>query len=621
MNGKTSKPRPLELLAPARDAATARAAILHGADAVYIGGPGHGARAAASNSVADIAGIVEFAHSYNVRVYVTVNTLVYDNEIPAVEKMIADLYHVGVDALIVQDLGILRMDLPPISLHASTQCDARTPEKARWLQDLGFSQIVLPREFSVDEIRAVSDVVDVPLEVFVHGALCVSFSGDCQASLLATGRSANRGECSQMCRLSYDLVDGSGEKIIKGRHLLSLRDMNRLSALEELADAGASSFKIEGRLKDETYVKNVTAAYSAALDRLVALYPDRYRRASLGRSVTAFTPDLSRSFNRGFTDYFIHGVDRKARITSFDSPKHTGQPVGKVRSVKGLRIDLDLRPGIALAPGDGLCFFRPDDTLAGFRVNKVEGSAILTSPGATLPRIGTELRRNNDISWEKMLRSKAERRILVDASLRVTSSSRLALTFTIPGGTTATTTAPLPASEPARSEQTTVRRDAIAKLGDTPYLLHTLHDSVPPDIFIPVAVLSSLRRDAVNALDSARRAAYSFDYRRPADPYAKAPFSVTSYHDNVANRLAEEVYAASGVDVKEKALEVSPTPSGETRVMTTRYCLRRELGACLKEKSATRIKGPLYLLHGNSRWRLDFDCPRCRMEVIANPDS
>lgn len=616
---KDKSPRPLELLAPARDVTTARAAILHGADAIYMGGPGHGARAAAANSIEEIAEAVEFARRYDVRVYVTVNTLVYDSEIAEVERMIRSLYRIGVDALIVQDLGILAMDIPPIALHASTQCDARTPEKARWLEDLGFSQIVLPREFSADEIRQVRDIVDIPLEVFVHGALCVSFSGDCQASFLATGRSANRGECSQMCRLSYDLVDGNGEKIVKGKHLLSLRDMNRLSSLEELAAAGASSFKIEGRLKDEAYVKNVTAAYSSALDRLVALYPDRYRRASLGRARPSFVPDVARSFNRGFTDYFLHGVDRKVRMASAESPKHIGMPVGDVKSVKKGRIYIDLRPGVELVAGDGLCFFRHDGSIAGFRVNRVDGSSVVPSLGADLPEAGTSLRRNNDIMWEKSLKAAGERRIDINAHLYLTTSGYLTLTFGIPGGVSASAAVPMNDRQEARSPQKDVRRAAVAKLGDTPYALSEWKDDVADDVFIPAGLLTGLRRKAVEALESGRRASYKYDYRRPAADVVKAPFIAATYHDNVANSLAEKVYSGSGVKVKEKALEVAAPPTGETWVMTTRYCIRRELGACLREKSGSRMKAPLCLIHGNSRWRLDFDCARCRMEVIANP--
>ena len=324
----TTTPRPIELLAPARNAATARAAILHGADAVYIGASHHGARAAAGNSVADIAATAELAHLYGARVYVTVNTLVYDNELAEVEQLAKELYRAGVDALIVQDMALLRLDLPPIALHASTQCDIRTPEKARFLADAGFSQIVLARECTLEETAAIAAAVpDTPIEAFCHGALCVSYSGDCQASFATTGRSANRGECAQICRLPYDLTDHAGRVIVRNRHLLSLRDLNRSADIAAMLAAGVSSFKIEGRLKDEAYVKNTVAAYRAIIDRAIAAEPQNYRRLSAGTSSLTFTPDLSRSFNRGYTPYFLTS-DPRQKMGSHLSPKSTGTAVG-----------------------------------------------------------------------------------------------------------------------------------------------------------------------------------------------------------------------------------------------------------------------------------------------------
>ena len=334
-------PRKLELLAPARDADIAVEAILHGADAVYMGPPNHGARKAASNSIDDIKRVVDFAHIFNARVYVTVNTIIYENELTAVEKMIGQLYRAGVDALIIQDMGILRMDIPPIELHASTQCDIRTPEKALFLQNVGFSQLVLARELSIDEIKDITKTVSVPVEVFVHGALCVSYSGRCQAGFVYNGRSGNRGECSQICRLPFTLKDADGKTWKKEKHLLSLKDLNQLENLESLIDAGASSFKIEGRLKELPYIKNVVSAYRQELDRIIENSEGILQRSSFGSSQVSFTPSLVKSFNRGFSHYFLNGTSRKG-IASFDTPKSVGEPINDIRK---------------LNPGDGISYF------------------------------------------------------------------------------------------------------------------------------------------------------------------------------------------------------------------------------------------------------------------------
>ena len=369
------KSRTLELLAPARDAIIGKEAVIHGADAMYIGADAFGARAAARNSVADIASLVDFAHSFDSRVYVTLNTLIYDDELREAEKLIRQLYIIGVDALIVQDLSVLRMDIPPIALHASTQCDTRTPAKARFLQDCGFSQIVLARELSLTEIKAIAEAVTVPIEAFVHGALCVSYSGDCQASLFSTGRSANRGECAQMCRLPYSLTDSDGRKLAPDGHYLSLRDMNRLDRLADLADAGVSSFKIEGRLKESDYVRNTVAAYYRTLDKVVDSSEGRYKRLAAGSVKYNFEPDVTRSFNRRFTHYFLDGRPAKnVSMASIDSPKWIGHKIGKVKALKGRAIVVESEE--PLCNGDGHGYFGSDGRYSGFRVNRVDGSLI-----------------------------------------------------------------------------------------------------------------------------------------------------------------------------------------------------------------------------------------------------
>ncbi|MDE5744406.1 MAG: U32 family peptidase, partial [Paramuribaculum sp.] len=393
-------PRQIELLAPAKNSEIAIEAIKHGADAVYIGAPTNGARAAAANTISDIATVVRFAHLFNARVYVTVNTIIYESELKAVEKMIRELYKIGVDALIVQDMSVLKMDIPPIALHASTQCDIRTPEKAEFLEAAGFSQIVPARELSLKETAEICAAVNIPVEVFVHGALCVSYSGACYSSLATTGRSANRGECAQICRLPYTLYDCAGKELIKEKHLLSLRDLNRIADLEQLLTAGVSSFKIEGRLKDATYVKNVVTAYRTAIDSIIGANPQLYSRSSSGTVNTSFIPDLSKSFNRGYTSYFTHTPAPKQQMASFESPKWTGEKIGTVRTAGSAFLVLDTKE--SLSNGDGLGYFNTKGKFCGFRVNRTEGNKVFpASPISIKPH--TEIFRNNNKSWNDRL--------------------------------------------------------------------------------------------------------------------------------------------------------------------------------------------------------------------------
>lgn len=605
---------PLELLAPARNADIAIDAILCGADAVYIGAPAFGARAAAGNSVADIARAAEFAHRFDARIYVTMNTIVYDSEIPAVEALVRELYDAGVDSLIVQDMAYLRMQLPPIALHASTQCDTRTPARAAMLEKAGFSQIVLARELTLDEIRAVRAATTVPLEAFVHGALCVSYSGDCQAGFMATGRSANRGECPQMCRLPYRLCDASGRDLAPERHYLSLRDINRIDLLADMADAGVSSFKIEGRLKDAAYVRSTVAAYSAALDTVVAASGGRYCRASHGRSEAGFIPDVAKVFNRGYTSYFLNMPRREpGRIASMASPKNTGERVGTVLSCRGKV--LTARLNTALHNGDGLGYFDPDGRFAGFRLNKVEGNRLFAASDLRIAP-GTPLYRNADKAYTDVVASaRPQRSIGLSMQLRGIDSERIALSITDERGNAVEYVAEVPHQQ-ANSPQTDARRRTLERLGGTIYRLESLDDGLA-DRFVAASALTALRRDALASLESAQRARYTYDRRRPCRlaPGDMADLT-TTYHDNVANALAADVYTAAGATIAERAAEVE-RPTGETRVMTTRYCLRRELGACLRTPSAKRLPTPLYLCAPGIRYRLDFDCAACEMHVVA----
>lgn len=609
-------PTPLELLAPARDRATALAAIACGADAVYLGAPSHGARAAAACSLDDIRAVAASAHPFRVRVYVALNTLVYDNEIRAVEAMIRDLYLAGADALIVQDTGITAMDIPLIALHASTQADIRTPERACELSAAGMTRIVVARELSVDETAAIHRALPgMEIEAFVHGALCVSFSGDCRASLAATGRSANRGECAQMCRHAYTLRDGEGRVLERERYLLSLRDLNRSSRIAEMAAAGVVSFKIEGRLKDAAYVRETVGYYSRLLDDLCRESEGRYRRASAGRSRLTFTPDPSLAFNRGFTQYFTTGVPPKGmplRMACLDAPGAVGRAVGTVAAIlpKGA-MKLRLNHGVTLAAGDGLSYTAPDGSVRGFRVNRAEGSVIHLAPGTVPPAAGTELRRTADAARARMLERDdcARRSIGISVTLRRTPSGRIAADATDADRNLSVSVASdTPFADAASTPQEGRRRAPFDKLGDTIYSLDSFTDTVAPDIFIPASALTALRRQLTEALDRAAAATYA--YPRPG----RRENGTSLGGANIANRLAREV-SPEGTDAAETLHPGGQGMEGE-RVMTTRYCLRRELGRCLATAEGRRWRGPLTIAdNAGNTFRIDFDCGRCMMNL------
>lgn len=599
-------PRLLELLAPAANAEIAIEAIRHGADAVYIGPASHGARKAAANSLEDIKRVVDFAHPFGVKVYATVNTIVYDNELAAVEKLIRDLYKIGVDALIVQDLGILRMNIPPIALHASTQCDTRTPDKALFLQEVGFSQIVLARELTEKEIRKIADVADVPLESFVHGALCVSYSGRCHASLATTGRSANRGECAQICRWPFTLTDADGKILSRNRHLLSLKDLNLSDRLLSLIEAGISSFKIEGRLKDASYVKNIVAYYRQQLDKIIARFPEKYCRSSFGKSEINFTPQPDKSFNRGFTRYFFDS-GRPADISSPLTPKSMGEVVKNLSDLNN---------------GDGISYFNSKNEYEGFLVNGVKGNKIITNRKSSdsscrtcefiLPK-GVELHRTMDIAWQNTLaKPTATRRLRLDIILTrnyISAKDERGVEAIIP----------LPDNlEKARNRNSI--RDFFDKFGNTIYKLDKFSDS-DFDLFIPPSVLSDLRRRLIKALETASRATYKFEYRRKENRDFQYPQTTLDYRDNVANHLAKEIYADHGVTTISPAWEIekgNDTNKSERIVMTTRHCILREMGLCLKQqkKGAQPFRLPLYLTSGRNTFRLNFDCKNCEMQLL-----
>ncbi|MBQ9575761.1 MAG: U32 family peptidase [Muribaculaceae bacterium] len=606
------KPVDIELLAPARDADIAIAAIDHGADAVYMGASHHGARADAANTLDDVRRACDYAHQFGARIYATVNTLVYDNELAEVERLVHDLYHIGVDALIVQDMALLRMDLPPIALHASTQCDLRTPDKARFLEALGFSQLVMARELTLDEIADIRRATSMPLEAFVHGALCVSYSGRCAISQVLKGRSANRGECAQLCRLPYDLVDGKGHVLVEGKHLLSLRDMARHDRLEQMMAAGISSFKIEGRLKDIGYVKNVVAYYRRAIDKVIDRQPDRYRRASHGSVQLTFDPAIEKSFNRGFTHYFLDERRPKdgTAMASIDTPKSQGEYLGRALRCNGNTFTIDTRA--TLANGDGLSYTDSRGQFSGARVNRaLGGGTVLLRERADVPR-GARIYRTADKAFADLLaKPSATRTIAVDAQLRYTGGL-LTLSLVDERGNRVTHTLPCDL-QPAAKPQGDRQRAELAKLGGTIYRLNDAQ--VPGDTFIPASLMSQLRREAIDLLDRAHRITRHVDKRRPEDKAFPCPASTLEPADNVANRLAQAVYRDHGVTSIAPALEAGTPPDASTPLMHTRYCIRRQLGACLQGKNASALPRDLYLKTGTTLLKITCHCSTCEMTL------
>ena len=608
-------PRKIELLAPAKDLTCGLEAIRHGADAVYIGAPKFGARAAAANSGEDIRTLCDYAHLYGARVYVALNTILTDDELAEAERMIWELWRAGADALIVQDMGITQLDLPPIPLHASTQTDNRTVEKVRFFEQAGFTQVVLARELTLDEIREIAAATTVPLEVFVHGALCVSYSGQCYLSEALSGRSANRGACAQYCRLPYTLVDADGTKIAGPKHLLSLKDMNRSDRLEALLDAGVSSLKIEGRLKDVTYVKNVTAYYRRCLDAILSRRPE-YVRSSFGRSVYTFEPNPEKSFNRGFTPFFLDG--RRADITAFDTPKSLGEPVGRVKALKG-KSAFTVSGTKALHNGDGLAFFNRQGELEGLRVNRVEAGCVYPLRMPPLA-VGMPIYRNYDQEFEKLLaKPSAERKMAVRMTF---AENPFGFTLTLEDESGARVMLAEPfGKEPAQRPQEENIRKQLAKLGNTPFEASEVRVELSGNWFVPSSCLAEMRRKGVARLEDAHRIRYAspkagqVKAEEPGDnPF---PEQRLTYLGNVSNRKAQAFYRQHGVRQIDAAFELSPRR--DVPLMFTKHCLRYSMGWCpLLQRKQSPYREPYYLLYKETRLRLHFDCRHCQMQIFRD---
>ena len=602
----------LELLSPAKNLECGITAIDHGADAVYIGASRFGARAAAGNSIDDIARLCDHAHLFGARVFVTVNTIIYDNELNDTLNLCRNLKEIGVDALLIQDLGLLEeLKQIGIDIHASTQTDNRTVEKVRWMSSLGFKRTVLARELSIDEIAAIHKAVpETELEVFVHGALCVSYSGQCYASEHCFGRSANRGECAQFCRMPFTMCDADGNILEESRHLLSLRDMAQIENLEKLAEAGAVSFKIEGRLKDTDYVKNITAAYSEKLNEICRRHPDKYRRASMGRCTYTFTPNLKKSFNRGLTTYFAQG--RQNGLVSLDTPKALGEMVGCVKELKGNSFNVSSTA--SFSNGDGLCFFDKDKRLIGFRVNRAEGNRLfpLKMPDGLKP--GTTLYRNHDQAFQSLLsKPSAERKVTLDINIRIEKDVITAQTqdefgriFTVTQGYEYQT-----AQKP---QEDNIRRQ-LTKLGNTIYTCHdvTIIDNAG-NPFIPSSVLAKLRRDLVLTIETSSRERTDTQAATINLSVAEPPRYAMPFLYNAANNKAKAFYKSLGINAQ--AFETDGSP--EKLLMQCRYCIRHEMGYCTKTKNKAPWKEPLTItLDDGKQFRLRFNCKDCQMEIWA----
>ncbi|OIQ46346.1 MAG: protease [Gammaproteobacteria bacterium MedPE] len=610
----------LELLAPAKNAESGMEAILHGADAVYIGGPAFGARYSAGNTVDDIKRLCDFAHAYNAQVFVAINTTMSDEELDIAQKLIWELYEAGADALIIQDMGILKLDIPPIALHASTQMDNRTPEKAAFLEQVGFSQVVLARELTLPQIRAVAKSTKMQLEFFIHGALCVSYSGLCNISHSYTGRSANRGECSQMCRLPCNMSTRQGETIVENEHLLSPKDNNQTDNLEALIDAGVRSFKIEGRLKDLSYVKNITAHYRQELDKIMARRPE-LSNMSHGRTEHTFTPNPDKSFNRGKTDYFVN--DRTDGLSDFQTPKYMGEEVGTVASIGKdfFIVDSD----VTFNNADGLGYFvedhkkavMSDDKTEGLRVNRADGNKLFVVNMPSSLKVGMKLYRNHDHSFEALLAKPSGKRVIdVDMSLAIIDGGfALTVDDNLGSAITVDTEFEHQAAKDSERSLATLKKQ-LGKLGSTDFKLKNLVTNGVENYFMPAGVLNGLRRDAIEALMTARVANYVRPQAWKRNDDAVYPTNSLSFLDNVANQRARDFYTEHGVIHIEDAYELN-TVTEDAPLMVTRHCLRYNFNLCPKEVPNIKAE-PLQIEIGNDTLKLVFDCVKCEMMVVSD---
>ena len=603
----------VEILAPAKNLLQGMLAINSGADAVYIGAPQYGARSNATNSVEDIAELVKYAHLFKAQVYVVINTILYDNELDDCKKLIYQLYDIGVDALIVQDMAIMEMELPPIVIHASTQANNRDPKHVKFLKDAGMQRVVLARELNLDQIREIHEATDVELEFFVSGALCVSFSGNCYMSIAGGERSANRGSCAQNCRLPYNLTDGTGKTLIANSHLLSIKDLDLSDQLPNLIEAGVTSFKIEGRLKDLVYVKNNVSYLRQKLDAFLE-NNEQFTKASSGKTLFNFDPQMDRSFNRGYTDYFVN--KRKEKIGSWETPKSKGQYIGKVTDItpKGYFIE----NADQLNNGDGLYFLNESGEGDGVQINVVLNSLVVPNNYKPIA-IGTDIYRNSDAAFNKIVeRDDATiRKISVELTFSETANGFQLVAIDEDGHESKSTFE----IEKTPSTKGEVIIDEIkknlTKTGNTPFTVEQVNVEFSNTWFLPTSKVNEIRREVSENLIDIRVNEYhreEFQIQKTDHPY---PVSTLDFTYNVSNKLARAFYKRHGVTEIEKAFELQWDP-GKSRVMTTKYCVKYELGKCARFQRDTmgeKVVEPLTLTHGENEYKLKFNCKPCEMEI------
>lgn len=606
--------RKIEILAPAKNLYQGMAAVNAGADAVYMGAHQFGARSNATNSVEDVAEMVKYAHLFKAKVFVVINTILYDNELEACRKLIYELYDIGVDALIIQDMAIMEMDLPPIVIHASTQANNRDANHVKFLADAGMKRVVLARELNLDQIQEIHKATDVELEFFVSGALCVSFSGNCYMSVANGERSANRGSCAQNCRLPYRLEDGTGKTLIENSHLLSIKDLDLSDQLPNLIEAGISSFKIEGRLKDIVYVKNNTSFLRKKLDSFLEENSDRFEKASSGRTFYNFEPEMDRSFNRGYTDYFLN--KRKEKIGSWESPKSKGQYIGKVLEIKANGYVIENYE--KLNNGDGLYFQNEAGEADGAQINIIFNNIVIPNTFKPLA-IGTEIYRNSDAEFNKMVEKEnsAVRKIGVKLEFTETEKGFQLLAIDEDGHQSVGTIEV--AKELAKSQDSVIPniKKNLAKTGNTPFIVDELEVEFSENWFLPISKVNEIRRDVLERLVDIRVNEYQREEHKLEKTTHPYPVEKLDFMYNVSNKMARTFYQRHGVTEIEKAFELQWDP-GKSRVMTTKYCVKYELGKCARYQRQTmgeKVVEPLTLKHGEVEYKLKFNCKPCEMEI------
>jgi putative protease len=603
----------VEILAPAKNLVQGMAAINAGADAVYIGAPQFGARSNATNSIEDIEALVEYAHLFKAQVFVVVNTILYDYELDDCKKLIHELYAIGVDALIVQDMAVLEMDLPPIVIHASTQANNRDPKHVKFLADAGMKRVVLARELNLDQIKDIHQATDVELEFFVSGALCVSFSGNCYMSIANGERSANRGSCAQNCRLPYNLVDGTGKTLIANSHLLSIKDLDLSDQLPNLIEAGVTSFKIEGRLKDMVYVKNNTSYLRKKLDAFLE-NNESYQKASSGRTFFNFDPEMDRSFNRGYTDYFVN--KRTEKIGSWESPKSQGQYIGKLIETKANGYIIENYE--KLNNGDGLYFINENNEPDGMQINIIVNNIVVPNTFKSIAP-GTVIYRNSDAEFIRLVErdDSAIRKIGVNLTFTETNDGFMLVAIDEDGHQSISSFESI--KELAKNEESTIPniKKNLSKTGGTPFIIDNIDVEFSQNWFLPISKINEVRRVVLEQLIDIRIKEYhreEFQIQKTDHPY---PVSQLDFTYNVSNHMAKAFYKRHGVTEIEKAFELQWDP-GKSRVMVTKYCVKYELGKCARFQRDTmgeKVVEPLTLTHGENAYKLKFNCKPCEMEI------